>query len=974
MKTAPAIRGLYKWSPASGSFIQVIKNLSGIPELLDGIDPSFALAQAYFMNVDSDTTMNYDNNAIMIGSGQPPVSTLPAVTGVNFVSAEARVKWDPVTVNGAAADFLVTVDNLYPTQVIGTSYPVNTLAAGQHTIKVSVIVNNDVYKPGPATELTFTIGGSTDAPPAVTGLAYDSTGKSVKWNPAVTTHTFTYGYSLVCDKGTTATQATDTNTLTQLPSVSVDAWITNGYVNFKFEVWVNYTDVTPSVKGPSANLTFTAQNTPAGPFAITSTSFQNNAVIPLKYLDKAIAGAGNVSPALSWVQPTPGTKSFAILCEDLTVPTVHWALYNIPGNVTSIPEGLAKGANVTVNGVSYSQAENYLSNYGYDGPNPPQGDPVHQYRFRIYFLTQTTLPNNLTAAQLNAEIQKDINFGNVSITGTYQAGGTTPPVTSVPAVGALSFDSNSHIVIWAPLVNTENVPYKYLVFVDNATTPLLAETACFGVNANIADGSHTIKVQAFIPNSTPVQTGAMSQPLTINVSGTRAYTTFPTISNFRLDTASQSFKWDPSAAGSKYRMYASYSSTSGGYYSNNEIFFSNPILTNTVTLADVRAELQKAGNVGTNCLIEVVATAGGLASGIKSAALLVPPATAAPLYFTVNGFAVPSVPAAPGLSGVMRAATAYDPAKHTIKVYDQISGTVYPSAGDSTNPANYMSQIPIDGTPKTIIAEIRDKAGNVLSRNIVGKCPIASEVPAAVKKLELKNVPIDEKSTALAALAFEKVNAMPNIPAFNYAAMTADANGLISKALAANELTPYAQTLQKNVGGESVVTAVKMAREAVPQITDGISQLETGIATIKSMSAPLANLPGAGPYIAMNEALVLSLETFKTELAGVKTLIVNALNAVPTASVPNPKAASDLITAYIKAVKAQDKFSADITKYNTDNNQFTSLIPVGMPQPPDMTMPPAGAPSSLTLGTSVITKDTDPASIPNIISQLQQGQ
>jgi hypothetical protein len=66
MKSSNSIRGIYKWSPNAGTFIQVVKNPNGSPQLLDGHDPSLAIGQSYFFNTDSDTTLNYDNGSIVI--------------------------------------------------------------------------------------------------------------------------------------------------------------------------------------------------------------------------------------------------------------------------------------------------------------------------------------------------------------------------------------------------------------------------------------------------------------------------------------------------------------------------------------------------------------------------------------------------------------------------------------------------------------------------------------------------------------------------------------------------------------------------------------------------------------------------------------------------------------------------------------------------------------------------------------------
>src|SRR5690606_2198180 len=77
---------------------------------------------------------------------------------------------------------------------------------------------------------------------------------------------------------------------------------------------------------------------------LTSDAFANDGAIPTRH-----TGEGeDVSPALSWSGAPAGTKSFAVICHDPDAPLVsangtygfvHWVHYNIPADVTSLPEG-----------------------------------------------------------------------------------------------------------------------------------------------------------------------------------------------------------------------------------------------------------------------------------------------------------------------------------------------------------------------------------------------------------------------------------------------------------------------------------------------------------------------------------------------------------------------------------------------------------------------------------------------------------
>jgi len=78
MDVYPIIKGLYKWSTSAGGFIQVIRNESGVPVQLDGINPSFKAGESYFINMTGDTTLNYDGADVIVGSG-PPVSVAKSI-------------------------------------------------------------------------------------------------------------------------------------------------------------------------------------------------------------------------------------------------------------------------------------------------------------------------------------------------------------------------------------------------------------------------------------------------------------------------------------------------------------------------------------------------------------------------------------------------------------------------------------------------------------------------------------------------------------------------------------------------------------------------------------------------------------------------------------------------------------------------------------------------------------------------------
>src|SRR5204863_4747939 len=83
---------------------------------------------------------------------------------------------------------------------------------------------------------------------------------------------------------------------------------------------------------------------PAASFSLTSSDLQEGERLAMAQVS-GIFGAGgqDISPQLSWSGYPSETKSFVVTMCDPEAPTVsgfwHWAVVNIPGNVTVLPTG-----------------------------------------------------------------------------------------------------------------------------------------------------------------------------------------------------------------------------------------------------------------------------------------------------------------------------------------------------------------------------------------------------------------------------------------------------------------------------------------------------------------------------------------------------------------------------------------------------------------------------------------------------------
>ena len=113
---------------------------------------------------------------------------------------------------------------------------------------------------------------------------------------------------------------------------------------------------------------------------VTSTAFAEGELIPPDYT----ADGPNISPPLQWQGAGEAAVSIALINDDPDAPVgtwVHWVLYNLPGETTSLPENIPPDATLDNGGV---HGTTDFGRIGYGGPAPPSG--THRYYFKIYAL------------------------------------------------------------------------------------------------------------------------------------------------------------------------------------------------------------------------------------------------------------------------------------------------------------------------------------------------------------------------------------------------------------------------------------------------------------------------------------------------------------------------------------------------------------------------------------------------------------
>jgi Raf kinase inhibitor-like YbhB/YbcL family protein len=134
----------------------------------------------------------------------------------------------------------------------------------------------------------------------------------------------------------------------------------------------------------SVSITFAQQRTP--PMRLTTQAFADGTVIPLKYTQASPDGA--VSPGLNWSNVPAGTQSFVLWMHDVDLAlnktsedNLHWLVWNIPGQDTSLAEKIPTGSQLTDGSYQLSYA-----GPNYRGPGAPAAGPLHHYIFELYAL------------------------------------------------------------------------------------------------------------------------------------------------------------------------------------------------------------------------------------------------------------------------------------------------------------------------------------------------------------------------------------------------------------------------------------------------------------------------------------------------------------------------------------------------------------------------------------------------------------
>jgi Raf kinase inhibitor-like YbhB/YbcL family protein len=117
-------------------------------------------------------------------------------------------------------------------------------------------------------------------------------------------------------------------------------------------------------------------------FSVLTTAWPDGGMIPLRYTQ---AGP-EISPAIQWSTPPPGTASYVLIFYDADTPaqnstdgTLQWMLWNIPGSAMQVTQGRPDG-------FQWEDGTRQISASGsrYRGPGAPASGPVHHYILELF--------------------------------------------------------------------------------------------------------------------------------------------------------------------------------------------------------------------------------------------------------------------------------------------------------------------------------------------------------------------------------------------------------------------------------------------------------------------------------------------------------------------------------------------------------------------------------------------------------------
>jgi len=148
---------------------------------------------------------------------------------------------------------------------------------------------------------------------------------------------------------------------------------------------------------------------------VTTPAFKTGGDIPFENTQYR----GNIFPGLSWTAGPAGTKSYAIIMQDLDAmrngaPILHWTMVNIPATMTKLDAGMTTPPAGSAYGPNIRGAAQ-----PYTGPRTPAG-PKHRYHFQVFALDLTIPAEALASYATLTAAMKDHVLASGEVVGLGQ--------------------------------------------------------------------------------------------------------------------------------------------------------------------------------------------------------------------------------------------------------------------------------------------------------------------------------------------------------------------------------------------------------------------------------------------------------------------------------------------------------------------------------------------------------------------------
>lgn len=164
---------------------------------------------------------------------------------------------------------------------------------------------------------------------------------------------------------------------------------------------------------------FNRSETDDTPLFVTSSAYEEEGEIPVRFCKEGVDGGENVSIPVRWGNLPKGTRSLVLILLDphpVAKNFIHWAIKDIPLNITEFKEG-ASSAEMPR---EVRELTNGYGETGYGGPQPPVGTGQHPYEFHIFALNteEVELSEAPSWAEINQKLTP-VTIASARYTGYY---------------------------------------------------------------------------------------------------------------------------------------------------------------------------------------------------------------------------------------------------------------------------------------------------------------------------------------------------------------------------------------------------------------------------------------------------------------------------------------------------------------------------------------------------------------------------